>query len=59
MTFPSLLPVPQQLPSPLHPSPFPFRKGQASQGQQPSMDCQVAIRLGTSPHIKAGQGNPV
>ena len=46
--------------APLLPTPlFLFRKWQDSQGYQPNMSYQVAIRLGTSPHIKAGQGNPV
>ena len=33
---------------------FPFRKEQASQGYQPNMAKQISIKLGTSPHIKAG-----
>jgi hypothetical protein len=43
-----------------HPSsispPFHFRKEQTSQEYQPNMAYQIAIRLGTSPQIKAGQG---
>ncbi|KAL6090047.1 hypothetical protein STEG23_031848, partial [Scotinomys teguina] len=35
------------------------KKGQPSQGYQPSTAYQVAKRLGTSPHIKAARGDPV
>lgn len=40
---------------------FLFRKGQAPQDYQPNMNMAylVAIRLGISPLIKAGQGNPI
>lgn len=31
----------------------------SAHGYQPNMAHDVAVRLGTSPHIKAGQGNPV
>lgn len=61
-----LLPVLPIPPKYLSPSPpfifthlFFFRKGQASQKCQPDMAYQVAIRLDTSPQIKAGQGNAV
>lgn len=41
------------------PPPFLFRTGQASQGYQTNMTCQVAISLGPSPCIEAEWGNPV
>jgi hypothetical protein len=34
------------------------RKGQASQGYQPNTASQLAIRLGSSSHTKAGHGKP-
>ena len=44
----------------IHPSfSVSLQKRQASQGYQPNMTYQVAIRLSTSHHIKAGQGNPL
>lgn len=52
-----LLLVPLHSPRSITPS-FPFRK-QASQGQQLNLSLQVVVRLGTSPHIRAGPGNPV
>lgn len=47
--------------SPFSPTtpPLLFRKGQASCEYQPNKACQVAVRLETSIHIKAGQGNSV
>lgn len=50
-------PVSHPLCSP--PLPFPFRKDQTYKAYQPSMACQVAVRLGISPHITAEKGNPM
>lgn len=56
------------LPAPICPSSIPLflsarsphpRKEQASQWHQPNMLLQVRIRLGTNPHIKSRQRNPV
>lgn len=59
-TFPFLLsfqffPLIPYLPS--IPSQFPFRKGQASQGQPPNMASHVAFRLGTSPLLRLDKAN--
>lgn len=52
-------PLPPPLSSRSIPPPFPWRKRRPSKGYQSSMACEVTIRLGTNPHIKAEQGNPV
>lgn len=42
------------------PSPhYPFRKGRTSQGYQPSITYEVAVKPGIFPHIKAGGDKPV
>lgn len=38
---------------------LPIRKGRASQTYQPNTPYEDAIKPGTNPHIKDGQGNPV
>jgi hypothetical protein len=55
--LPSLHQVPSTSQEPLFL--FPFRKEQASQRYQPNTAYQVTVSLGTYPHIRAGQGNPV
>lgn len=61
LIYSMLLPLLTPMPTPPEPLsiPFLFRKGQASHGYQPKMAYQVAVLLGTSPHIKAAQGNPI
>lgn len=52
--------VPYLLSTPLTtPPPFLYRKRQASNGYQPNVGYQLAVRVGTFPHMKAEQGNPV
>lgn len=41
------------------PPPYPFRKGEASKRYPENMAYQLAVRLSTAPHIKAGVGNLV
>lgn len=49
-----LAPLPQ-----IYSSSILLRRGQDSQGCQPSMTYQVTVKLGMPHHIKAGKGNPV
>lgn len=58
-TLPHIFPPPHPFPPPppslCIPPLFPFRRWQASKGCQPNLAYQVAISLGTSTHIAAGQ----
>lgn len=56
---PPPLPVfPPFLLAQIHSYSFLFTKRQTSQDYQPNIACQVIAKLGTSPHNKAGGGNP-
>jgi hypothetical protein len=59
LSLPQVPPSHQSLLFPQFTPSLPFRKGQAFLGSQPNMAYKVAIRVGISPHIKAGRGNPV